>query len=73
MPRGLAETVTSLAEEAGSSLEITDERSVGTTQNFTFNGTLTGIQRAAVDELARHELGVLVGPPGRARRSSHAR
>jgi superfamily II DNA or RNA helicase len=64
LPRGLASTVTSLAEEAGSRVEITDERSAGTTQDLTFTGTLTGIQRAAVDELARNELGVLVAPPG---------
>jgi superfamily II DNA or RNA helicase len=64
IPRGLASTVTSLAEEAGSTVEIADERSAGTAQNLAFNATLTGIQRAAVDELARHELGVLVAPPG---------
>ncbi len=45
-------------------MEISDERSAGRTQDFPFNATLTGIQRAAVDELARHELGVLVAPPG---------
>ncbi len=61
---GLAGTVTSLAEEAGSGVEISDERSAGRTQDFPFNATLTGIQRAAVDEVARHELGVLVAPPG---------
>jgi len=64
VPRGLASTVTSLAEETGSRVEITDERSAGTTQDFTFAGTLTSTQRAAVDELAQHELGVLVAPPG---------
>jgi superfamily II DNA or RNA helicase len=64
LPRGLASLVTSLAEEAGSRVEIIDERQVGATQDFTFTGTLTGIQRAAVDELARNELGVLVAPPG---------
>jgi superfamily II DNA or RNA helicase len=64
MPRGLADTVASLAEEAGSSLEITDERSAGTTLAVTFSGTLASIQRAAVDELTRHDLGILVAPPG---------
>jgi superfamily II DNA or RNA helicase len=52
------------AEEAGSRLEITDERARGTKQQLTFTGTLTSIQHQAVDELARHELAVLVAPPG---------
>ena len=64
LPRGLIATVASLAEEAGSRLEITDERSAGTEQKFTFTGTLTSLQREAVAELARHEQGVLVAPPG---------
>ena len=64
LPRGLAAKVESFAEEAGSRLEIADERSAGTRQKLTFAGTLTSIQRQAVDELARHELAVLVAPPG---------
>ena len=52
LPRGLIGTVASLAEEAGSRLKITDERAPGTGQTFTFTGTLTGIQREAVNELA---------------------
>lgn len=64
LPRGLIETVAALAEEAGSSLEITDERSAGVEQDFTFTGTLTGLQRDAVSQLARYEQGVLVAPPG---------
>jgi hypothetical protein len=62
--RGLAAKVESFAEEAGSRLEIADERSAGNRQKLTFTGTLTSIQRQAVDELARHELAVLVAPPG---------
>ncbi len=64
LPRGLADRVTTMAEEAGSRVEITDERATGTTQDFAFAATLTPIQRQAVNELARHELGVLVAPPG---------
>jgi superfamily II DNA or RNA helicase len=64
LPRGLIDTVAALAEEAGSRLETTDQRSAGTEQEFTFTGTLTGPQRAAVTDLARHEQGVLVAPPG---------
>jgi superfamily II DNA or RNA helicase len=64
LPRGLIGTVTSLVGEAGSRLEIADDRSLGKRQDFAFNATLTRVQRAAVDELAEHELGVLVAPPG---------
>jgi superfamily II DNA or RNA helicase len=64
LPRGLSGMVTSLAGEAGSRVEITDQRSAGTPHDFIFTGTLTTSQRAAVDELTRHELGVLVAPPG---------
>ena len=64
LPRGMLDTVTDLAAQAGSRLDITDERMPGTAQHFTFTATLTPPQRAAVTELARHDLGVLVAPPG---------
>lgn len=57
-------TVTSLAEQAGSRVEITDERAAGTPQEFTCNATLTATQQEAVAELTRHDLGMLVAPPG---------
>jgi superfamily II DNA or RNA helicase len=64
LPRGMLGTVTDLAAQAGSRLDITDERAPGTAQEVTFAATLTTPQRAAVTELARHDLGVLVAPPG---------
>ena len=64
LPRGMLDTVTSLAAQAGSRLNITDQRSPGTGQDFTCTATLTPVQRDAVTELARHDLGVLVAPPG---------
>jgi superfamily II DNA or RNA helicase len=64
LPRGLIGTVTALAGEAGSRLQITDERSAGTGQEFAFAATLTSAQHKAVADLADHDLGVLVAPPG---------
>ena len=64
LPRGLRDLVTSLAEQAGSRLEVTDERTAGTPQDLTFGGTLTHAQQIAADDLQLHDLGVLVAPPG---------
>jgi hypothetical protein len=67
-PLGMLDTVTDLAAPAGSRLDITDKRTPGTAQQFTFTATLTAPQHAAVTDLARHDLGMLVAPPGSARR-----
>ena len=64
LPRGMLDTVTNLAAQAGSRLDVADERTPGTMQEFTFAATLTPPQHAALTELARHDLGVLVAPPG---------
>jgi len=64
VPRGMLTTVTGLAAQAGSKLDLTDERAAGTTQVFTCSAVLTGPQQAAVQVLTGHDLGVLVAPPG---------
>ncbi len=64
VPRGMLTTVTELAAQAGSKLDLTDERAGGTAQAFTCSAVLTGPQQAAVQALAGHDLGVLVAPPG---------
>ena len=64
VPRGMLTTVTELAAQAGSKVDVTDERSAGAAQKFTCSAVLTGPQQAAVQSLTDHDLGVLVAPPG---------
>jgi Rad3-related DNA helicase len=64
VPRGMLTTVTELAAQAGSKLDLADERAAGTTQAFTCSAVLTWPQQEAVQVLTGHDLGVLVAPPG---------
>ncbi len=50
LPRGMLDTVTSLAGQAGSRLDVTDQRSPGTSLDFTCTAALTAVQRDAVTE-----------------------
>ncbi len=64
LPRGLAETIDSLVTQAGSRLEVIDERMTGAEQRFVFTTTLSPRQDSAVRALIGHDCGVLVAPPG---------
>jgi superfamily II DNA or RNA helicase len=64
VPRGLAGTVTELIEQAGSRVELTDDRAVGEPCTFEFTATLRPDQQAAVEAIAGQDLGVLVARPG---------
>lgn len=64
LPRGLLSAVEQLLAEAGSRLVVTDQRPMPPPIRLTFAGTLTAQQRAAVDDLAIHDHGVLAAPPG---------
>ena len=64
VPRGLLDTVSRVVEEAGSSIELDDLRADGEPITASFTATLSTAQQDAVADLAIHDLGVLVAPPG---------
>ncbi|MGI9001371.1 MAG: DEAD/DEAH box helicase, partial [Pseudonocardia sp.] len=64
LPRGLAGLVSSIVQDAGSRLEVDDRRANGAQNQFVLTSTLRNDQAEAVADLADHEHGVLVAPPG---------
>jgi len=64
-PRGLArEVVLSFSRTKGTGLRIIDRRSMRPEQSFHFHGKLRNYQMQAVDNLCRHEFGVLEAGTG---------
>ena len=64
LPRGCTDGAVSLLWSLGATLEIDDQREQGDSIGCQFQGTLTGLQEAAVRSLLNHDIGVLVAPPG---------
>jgi superfamily II DNA or RNA helicase len=64
LPRGLRDRLDHLVTQAGSRLELVDERTAGKPHDFDFHTSLDPDQQAAHDALAGHDQGVLVAPPG---------
>ena len=64
IPRGCREQVEELFRQIGSTLNLIDERAAGTPLDLTFRGTLTSVQTQAAESLLKHDMGVLVAPPG---------
>ena len=64
LPRGLRHTITTIVEQAGSRLAVTDVRNSGTEIDVAFAGELSTKQNAAVSAMLAHDDGVLVAPPG---------
>ncbi|MDR0849193.1 MAG: DEAD/DEAH box helicase [Propionibacteriaceae bacterium] len=64
LPRGLLQQATNLVEQAGSRIQIDDERSQGEEIDIVFNGELTEPQLVAVDSMLAEQNGVLHAPTG---------
>ncbi|HEX2399301.1 MAG TPA: DEAD/DEAH box helicase, partial [Mycobacterium sp.] len=64
LPRGLRDRLDELVNQAGSRLEVTDERAHGQPHEFDLHAVLDPDQQTAHDALAGHDQGVLVAPPG---------
>ena len=64
LPRGVIAEAAQLLRRAGGRLHLTDQRPPAAPFAFTFHGTLTAPQQAAVNALHAHDEGVLVAPPG---------
>ncbi len=68
LPRGLVERVVELVAGLGSRLDVTDVRPEHPTVGLGFSGALRPEQARAVHAVIAHERGVIVAPPGSARR-----
>jgi superfamily II DNA or RNA helicase len=64
LPRGLRDTATRLIEGAGSKVEVDDQRAAGDALRLSPTVDLRPQQQEAVEAVLRHDLGLLVAPPG---------
>jgi hypothetical protein len=64
LPRGAMDDAVAVLESAGANVTIQDARSGGSRVRWTFHGELRPEQEAAVQEMAKHDYGVLCAPPG---------
>nr|WP_062460767.1 DEAD/DEAH box helicase [Demequina soli] len=64
LPRGLFDQTRDVLAEAGFNLEVAENPVSSPRIQIDFSGALRDDQRAAVDAVLAHDLGVLVAPPG---------
>jgi superfamily II DNA or RNA helicase len=64
LPRGSLDTCLEIARTAGSSVVVKDVRPQSPKLKAEFVGELSAEQKKAVSALSKHEIGVLVAPPG---------
>ena len=64
LPRGLTDRLAALVNQAGSRLDVTEDRTAGAPYPFTFHAVLEPEQQQALDQITAHDIGILVAPPG---------
>ena len=64
LPRGCLDRVIDELEVCGVATKVDDARSDGDAIDASFNGALSEHQRAGLNALVKHDIGVLVAPPG---------
>ncbi|NTW68033.1 MAG: DEAD/DEAH box helicase family protein, partial [Nitrospirae bacterium] len=64
IPRGCLDSLRELFMEHGVKLVLNDKRIAPAGPSYSFHGTLREAQQEAIDEILRHDLGVLSAPPG---------
>jgi len=64
LPRGTMDAALGILESAGASITLQDARTEGTRVRWRFGGQLRPGQQAAVEEMTKHDFGVLCAPPG---------
>jgi superfamily II DNA or RNA helicase len=64
IPRGAMDDAIAILEKAGANVTIQDARPEGKLVRWTFHGELRPEQEAAVQEMSKHDYGVLCAPPG---------
>jgi superfamily II DNA or RNA helicase len=64
LPRGAMSGAVAILESAGANVTIQDVRPDGDRVGWAFHGELRPEQKVAVEEMAKHDYGVLCAPPG---------
>ena len=64
LPRGCVGELESMLRSHGVSLVVREDRVRGQPVEYSFQGTLTPVQKRAATELLGHDFGILVAPPG---------
>ena len=64
LPRGCQDELAALLQHYGSALTIDDQRHTGDPLDVHFDRKLTAIQKQVVNILRKHDIGVIVAPPG---------
>jgi superfamily II DNA or RNA helicase len=64
IPRGCLDSLRDLFAEHGVKLILDDKRIAPAGPSYSFHGALRASQQEAIDEILKHDLGVLSAPPG---------